>query len=373
MLDDKRLKLMIDLKDIESKAIDQIENILKMDFIVKLAIMPDVHMGYTLPIGGVALTKDVISPVFVGYDIGCGMCLVETNIKASKWNQGKKERIYKAICEAIPVGKTSHEDSQDYVDFVSESKNKNLDKKVNSRLKIQLGTLGSGNHFIELGENKEGKICITIHSGSRNIGHSIATYYMNIKQDGLDKGFLHLDSVEGRQYAADLLFAQNYALDNRKHMMKAVLEILNVKDVDGAIKGMINENHNHAIVLDGGLVLHRKGATPADKGQLGVIPANMRDGVYVTKGLGNDEYLNSASHGCGRTMGRNDAKRNLDVDVFKKGMKGIVASVDKSSLDEAPMAYKDANFVIDAQKGIAVDVIDHIKTLIVVKGTSRPL
>ena len=363
-----KIKTLIPLEDIEPEALKQIKDVASLDIVKKLAIMPDVHTGYDLCIGGVALVDGHISPSFVGYDIGCGMCFVNTGIKTEDIFKTKKERkkVADEIYKNIPVGKSIRKKPLDYRPFKSASGDKNLDKKVNQKLYHSLGTLGSGNHFIEIGENLNGEVCITIHSGSRNIGHSIASYYMK-------KGrFLPVDNYWGQAYIHDMNFALQYALDNRLTMMKQILEILGFteKEINKIMKKtLINENHNHAVITEEG-VLHRKGATPADEGQLGIIPANMKDGVYITVGLGNKEFLSSASHGAGRVLSRRKAKEMIDIKDFKKIMEmaDIVANVSESTKDEAPFAYKDINTVINLQKGVVVDVVDVVKPLINIKG-----
>jgi len=150
-------------------------------------------------------------------------------------------------------------------------------------------------------------------------------------------------------------------------MKKICFDILRVGYNEMNVNSFINENHNHAIITSEG-VLHRKGATPADLGQLGVIPGSMLAGVYITKGLGNTEYLSSASHGAGRKMSRGFAKKNIDLDYFKMQMENIVANVSKETLDEAPDAYKDLEYVMNAQRGKVVNVVDYIKPIINVKG-----
>ncbi|WP_457625006.1 RtcB family protein [Persephonella sp.] len=365
---EEKIKSLIELDEIEPEALKQIYDVASVDIVKKLAIMPDVHAGYDLCIGGVALVDGHISPSFVGYDIGCGMCFVDTGIKTDEIFKSKKdkEKIAQEIYREIPVGKNIRKKPLDYTPFRSASGDKNLDKKVNDKLFHSLGTLGSGNHFIEMGENLEGNLCITIHSGSRNIGHSIASYYMK-------KGrFLPIDSFWGGAYLQDMNFALEYALENRLTMMKIILKILGFteKEIKKIIKkSLINENHNHAVVTDEG-VLHRKGATPADKGQMGIIPANMRDGVYVTVGLGNKEFLSSASHGAGRVMSRRKAKELIDLKEFKRVMEmaDIVAKVSEKTIDEAPFAYKDINKVIKAQDGVVVKVVDVVKPVINIKG-----
>lgn len=328
--------------------------------------MPDVHMGYSLPIGGVALLDDVISPAYVGYDIGCGMCCVILDDNANELTASMKHNIFNEVYRVVPTGLGGELTAPevDIKDFASASGNSDLNNKVNAKLKIQLGTLGSGNHFIEIGKNDSGNIAITIHSGSRNIGHSIASFYMKLNDEGLPKGFFYKNSCLGQAYYRDMVYAQEYALLNRKFMMETILSIFGytLKDY-----GMINENHNHAeIVADG--VLHRKGATPALKEQLGVIPGNMRDGVYITKGLGNKEYLCSASHGAGRVMSRKRAKSEISLADFTNSMKGIIAKVQNSTLDEAPFAYKNLDTVIEYQEGVVIKVVDKITPLINIKG-----
>jgi len=368
-----KLKTLIPIEEIEQSAQQQIYANLEFDFLKKLVIMPDVHMGYTLPIGGVALLDNVISPEYVGYDIGCGMCCVTTDVPVKSLKQKRKEEIFKELYEVIPVGMgLSKTKSEVYEEFKSGSGNQELNDKVNGRLNVQLGSLGGGNHFIEIGGNREGNMCITIHSGSRNPGHSVASYYMKASKtndEDLPKGFLHLDSDLGQAYLQDLNFMLQYALDNRKYMMIDTLYVLDFFPHNAAIyiKNMINENHNHAVVRDDG-VLHRKGATPAEKDTLGVIPGTMKSGVYITKGLGNEEYLSSASHGAGRKFSRTKAKKMIKLSDHEHWMKGIVAKVTKSTIDESHGAYKNLATVVSKQEGIVIDVVDYIKPIINVKG-----
>ncbi|RLF56231.1 MAG: RtcB family protein [Thermoplasmata archaeon] len=370
----EKLFSLIPIHELEQTAQQQIYEALALDFLIKLAVMPDCHTGYTLPIGGVALLDNVISPEYVGYDIGCGMCYIATKIKAKEFfkQESEKIKLFEHIYKTIPVGFNSRKNGYVYYDFQSASRDKELQKKVDNKLNVQLGTLGGGNHFIEIGENNKGYLTITVHSGSRNIGHSIASYYMKLSKKidiDLPKGFFHLNSESGQQYLKDMNFALEYAIDNRKLMISEILLLLGYNEHEISIlvhDHMINENHNHAEVK-GTHVLHRKGATPAEKGQIGIIPGNMKTGVYVTEGLGNEKYLNSASHGAGRTMSRKKAKSTIDMKLFKNQMKGIVAKVDQSTIDEAPDAYKNVYEVIKKQNGIVINIIDHAKPLIKIK------
>ena len=361
-----KLKTLIPMELIESGAQQQIYNILDLECLKKLVVLPDIHMGYFMPIGGVALLDDYISPEMVGYDIGCGVCYIDTGTQVSDIfnTQSSKTHMFNDICKKIPMGVgVEHKKQQDYnVKFISASGDKDLTKNVSYKAEIQLGTLGSGNHFIEIGETKAKTIAITIHSGSRNPGHQIASYYMNKGQ------LLDINSSIGVAYHTDMLYAQKYALENRKQMMTVILDLLGftLQSKSKLMKSLVNENHNHANITPDG-ILHRKGATPADKDQIGIIPGNMRDGVVVTKGLGNKEYLSSSSHGAGRVMSRTKAKKNINYQEFKNSMNGIIANTSKSVLDESPKAYKRLNDVIAAQEGKTIEIVDIVKPIINIK------
>ncbi|SIO26412.1 RtcB family protein [Halodesulfovibrio marinisediminis] len=358
---DPRLKLTLPIEEIEPTALDQIEAALKFPFLKLLAIMPDIHTGYALPIGAVALLEDHVWPAAVGYDIGCGMCHVTTGMKRSELPD--LEELFKHLSDVIPVG--FHElktPAKEVTPFYSASRFAALTDAVMYHAVRQLGTLGSGNHFIEIGGNKEDTVGITVHSGSRRSGWLVGDFYMR-----LTKGPVELRSKIGKAYLKDMKWCLQYALDNRLKMLQACLKALGLNPPPQ--EDIINETHNHAIVTSKG-VLHRKGATPAQKGQLGIIPANMRDGVWITRGLGNKEFLCSASHGAGRRLSRTAAKQLISTSKLKEQMKGIVYPPFKNTalLDEAPDAYKKIDEVIARQDGILVDIIDHFAPLLVMKG-----
>jgi tRNA-splicing ligase RtcB len=363
-----KIKSLIPMNEIEQGAQQQIYDNANIPFVKTIAVMPDCHQGYDLPIGAVALVEDHISPSYVGYDIGCGMiCYEIPQSDINGFNQADRVEVFNLIKEKIPVGFTEH-DNPYPEQFRSQSNDKELTDKVNAKTAKQHGTLGGGNHFIEIGYNAKGTVFITIHSGSRRPGWEIAQWYMNEakKDNQLYHKFFELYSDLGRAYLADMNFALKFALDNRKHMLKEVVKIM--VGHNATLFNYINENHNHATVLDNGDVLHRKGATPARLHELGVIPGSMLSGVYITEGLGNAEYLNSASHGAGRKMSRGAAKKNITLDTFKAQMDGIFANVDATTLDEAPDAYKDLSYVMAAQDGIVIKTIDYIKPIINIKG-----
>ncbi|MBU1001478.1 MAG: RtcB family protein [Proteobacteria bacterium] len=356
-----RLRLTIPLEQIEGGAREQIERTLALPCLKVLAIMPDVHVGYDLPIGGVALLDGHIWPGAVGYDIGCGMCHVLTEKPLAELPD--LHQVYNRILQLIPVGFETHKKKTGFDKFPNVSGDGKLNDVVREKAPIQLGTLGGGNHFIEIGVNPYDIVGITIHSGSRHPGWQIGDYYMK-----KTKGPVPVDSAIARAYVQDMEWALEYALENRAAMMRRCLEALGLGE--DLMQGMINENHNHAEITPAG-VLHRKGATPAESGQLGIIPANMRDGVWITRGLGNEFFLCSASHGAGRTMSRKKARQAIDFRSFMAQMEGIVAPVEPRLLDEAPDAYKKIDDVLKAQDGVLVDVIDHFRPVLVVKGCSE--
>jgi len=365
-----KLRLTIPWESIELEAQNQIRRVLSVPELECLAIMPDVHPGYDLCIGGVALLRGCISPSFVGYDIGCGMCHINLNQTAKDIGLSRpkdREKLFARLQKAVPSG-LGEGNGAIPMDFRSSSGETALNDKVNKTAARQLGSLGSGNHFLEFGENSQSEVGITIHSGSRRAGYDIADWYIRAAKGS----FINLNKELGQAYLHDMTWAMDFALENRRMMLQATLGLLGfgAGEIAAYLHVMTNETHNHAIVQDEGLVLHRKGATPAEKDQLGVIPANQRDGVWVTKGLGNKDFLCSASHGAGRVMTRGAAAKKGSVEQMQKLMKGIVCRTDKGVLDEAPWAYKKIDSVLAAQEGILIEVLDHFTPIIVLKGSS---
>ncbi len=373
----ERLKSLIPLEKIEPEAQTQIWKNLEHDFLIKMAIMPDCHMGYNLPIGGVALLDNVISPSYVGYDISCGVSCVIGNLKFSELSEKDKWDILNRLYKEIPNGVGQGQNKIKYTEeFKSAIEDKKLDDEINLKLNKQYGSLGSGNHFLELGKNNDGFLSVVIHSGSRKPGWLVGNYYMKlskIEDKDLPRYFFHLNGHLGKCYEQDMNFMIKYAYLNRSLMMKQTLKIIGFSniEVDEMMKNkLINETHNHAerYKTNENWVLHRKGATPADFGQFGIIPGNMRDGSYVTSGLGNDEYLSSASHGAGRKMSRTKAKENISLDKLRIQMKDKIVNLKQSLCDEGPDAYKDLDMVIKYQENIVVKIVDKITSELNVKG-----
>ena len=359
-------------ENIEPETLAQFESAMAQDFVVKGALMPDAHKGYSLPIGGVVATKDFVLPAWVGYDIGCGMCAIKTNFPSSLITQ-HRNAIFQAIYQNIPTG-FKHNRKNLRWDYSQFDRTGNLDQIFEKNGLKQLCSLGSGNHFIEIGNDEQNRIWIIVHSGSRNLGHSVATHYMRIASgDGKAReghnGF-QVDSKNGRNYIKDMNFCLEFALENRKQILVKTLEILHKtikkpSSVDVDLTNMINRNHNHAESYEE-MWIHRKGATQARKGMRGVVPGNMRDGSFIVEGLGNPDSLWSSSHGAGRTLGRKKAKRELSLDEFKGTMKGIKAKVSASTLDESPFAYKNIFQVMEKQKSM-IQILHHIRPIINIK------
>ena len=388
------IKLWLDY--IEDGALEQIKNIANLPFIYKwVAVMPDSHQGYGMPIGGVVALDGVISPNMVGKDIGCGMCAVNTHIKAEDVTTEVLKEILGKIREAVPVGFAHHKDKQgdgamptrSIGDF---SEMGVVAEEYDSALR-QLGTLGGGNHFIELQKSNEGELWIMIHSGSRNLGSKVADFYDGIAKDLAKKwhipnvieqelAYLPVDTKEGQDYIREMQYCVDFAFANRKLIMDRVCRIVGETvfspGVQYEFEPMINIAHNYASLehhMGRNVWVHRKGATSAREGEVGIIPGSMGTKSYIVKGLGNPQSFMSCSHGAGRKMGRAEASRRITLEEADKSMEGIVygrwGKDRKGNLDfgEAPQAYKDIDIVMENQKDL-VEIIVELKPLAVIKG-----
>jgi tRNA-splicing ligase RtcB len=384
----------------EEGAIEQAKNLAKLPFIFKqVCLMSDTHQGYGMPIGGVIATKNVVIPNAVGVDIGCGMCAMKTSLTDISTEQlkqilGGSKEYQGGIRSSIPVGFNHHAKKQDEslmpkgsdgLVYYQINKNHIIWSEYNSALK-QLGTLGGGNHFIEVQKGSDGFIWVMIHSGSRNLGYKVAKHYNKIAQelckkwysnipeykgeDGL--AFLPLDTEEGQNYLNEMNYCLKFAYANRKHMLENIKKaFLNV--VDCTFEPEINIHHNYAQLenhFGHNVVVHRKGATSAKEGQLGIIPGSQGTASYIVKGKGNIDSFQSCSHGAGRKMSRGKARATLSLEEEQKKLdeQGILHAIrHKNNLDEASSAYKDIQTVMNEQKDL-VDIVVKLKPLAVVKG-----
>jgi tRNA-splicing ligase RtcB (3'-phosphate/5'-hydroxy nucleic acid ligase) len=355
---------------LEDEALRQFESAMQQPFVVRGALMPDAHAGYSLPIGAVVATDGVILPSWCGYDIGCGMCALPTTFEPEEV-RAKAKTIFDTIYKEVPVGFSHNARATPWPEGESLPRSDKMAEIFAKNGLRQLGSLGGGNHFAEVGSDETGKVWIVLHSGSRGIGHAAATHYMKLASgDGKAReghfGFA-VESAEGQDYITDLAFCLAFALENRREMMRRIVGVLYEHcDGRGDWGGLINRNHNHAELKDG-LWIHRKGATHAEAGMMGVIPGNMRDGSFIVRGKGNPEALWSSSHGAGRVLGRKEAKRILALDSFEIAMANVVALVTAETLDESPLAYKSI-FEVMRQQGDMVETVAHVRPILNIKG-----
>ena len=380
------IKLWLD--DIDAGALEQARNLANLPFVHKhIAVMPDAHLGYGMPIGGVMATSDMIIPNAVGVDIGCGMCAVQTSLQHI--SREKLKHIMGLVRSTVPLGFKHHKNKQ----------NKSLMPKTPGSIPLsdmpivfrefqnaltQLGTLGGGNHFIEIQKGSDDHIWIMIHSGSRNIGFKVANYYnklaiqLNVKWgSSIPKkwqlSFLPMDSEAGRNYFHEMQYCVDFALANRNVMMDRIQDAFLAVAAPVFFQSFINIAHNYAAMethYHKNVIVHRKGATRALDGEMGIIPGSQGTPSYIVKGKGNEESFSSCSHGAGRRMGRKQAQRQLDLHYEQKRLddQDIIHSIrSKRDLDEASSAYKDIDKVIENQLDL-VEVVVELRPLAVIKG-----
>ncbi len=375
------------MDSIDDKTMEQTVNLANLPFAFKhVSLMPDAHSGYGMPIGGVLATEGVIVPNAVGVDIGCGMCAVKSDLMVSEVSRKEMLNILSEIRNKIPIGFNHHKEKQDESLMPQGYDLNNLhviSRQYTAALK-QIGTLGGGNHFIEIQKDSEGFLWLMIHSGSRNLGKQVADFYnkkagqlnelwYSSVDKSVDLAFLPFRTNEARQYYDEMRYCVDFALANRKLMIERVQE--SFYDHFPTIKfgDVINKAHNYAAWenhFDKDVVVHRKGATSAREGEIGIIPGSQGTNSYIVEGLGNKDSFNSCSHGAGRTMGRKEAVRNLDLEEEKRKLDalGIIHAVrSKSDLEEAPSAYKDIEEVMANQQDL-VRIKVELSPVAVIKG-----
>lgn len=382
----------------QDEARQQLVNIAKLPFIHGwVAAMPDVHLGKGATIGSVIPTLGAIIPAAVGVDIGCGMMAVKTSLKAEQLpdNLGP---LRTAIEKAVPHGRTGGRAKLDrgawgnppadvtqawaplQKDFNTIAEKHPSIAKANHC--IHLGTLGTGNHFIEICLDEQGSVWSMLHSGSRGVGNRIGSYFIELAKQDMARWYINLPDrdlayfPEGTDYFDDYVFAvgwaQNYARTNRQLMMRRVLQAL------GEIVGIpfdtqdeaVNCHHNYVQIehhYGKDVWLTRKGAVSARAGELGIIPGSMGACSYIVRGLGNPDSFHSCSHGAGRAMSRSEAKRRFTVDDHKKATADVECRKDATVVDETPAAYKPIDAVMEAQKDL-VEIVYRLKQVVCVKG-----
>ena len=373
---------------VDAKAMQQIENLTTLPFLFHhLAIMPDVHAGMGMPIGGVLACKDVVIPNVVGVDIGCGMCAVKSNYKVTDISQDVlRKKIMNGIRQRIPLGMAHHTQPQPETCLPNghEVERMEVVKRRQSAIVYEVGTLGGGNHFIELQKDEEGNLWVMLHSGSRNLGKLVCEHYNKLAQqlnarwdtvvdEKLRLPFLPVGSVEFKNYWAEMQYCIDFALCNRSLMMQRIQEVITDALPGIALEPMINIAHNYAAWekhYGQNVIVHRKGATLAREGMVGIIPGSQGTASYIVEGLGNAASFNSCSHGAGRVLSRTAAIASLDLqaEVAQLEAKGIVHAIrSQDDMQEATGAYKVIEEVLASQTYL-IKVKTKLLPIAVIKG-----
>ena len=383
----------------EDAAKKQLQNIASLPFIHKwIAVMPDAHQGMGATVGSVVATAGAVIPAAVGVDIGCGMIATRTSLRATDLPDDLKA-IRSRIEAGVPHGRTDNGGKNDrgawkHAPATVAAAWKDLlpryERIVEKHPRIgrgssieQLGTLGTGNHFIEICLDEEDRVWIMLHSGSRGLGNRIGSHFIELAKREMERFFIHLPDAdlaylpEGtthfEHYIEAVGFAQDYAMKNRELMMASVIEALrSVTDLppfDARVTA-VNCHHNyvereHHYGKD--VLVTRKGAVRARVGDLGIIPGSMGARSYIVRGLGNPESFCSSSHGAGRVMSRTEAKRRFTIEDHANATRGIECRKDADVIDETPAAYKPIEDVMKAQRDL-VDIVHTLRQVVCVKG-----
>ena len=380
------IKLWTPVDQVEASALNQLKNTARLPFVFKhVAAMPDVHFGIGATVGSVVASKGAICPAAVGVDIGCGMVAARLNIQPDQVLD-KLPAIRHSIERSVPVGfngnKTVQPDVEAWTGWANApmAQGGGLFQKAMS----QMGSLGGGNHFIELCLDEAGQVWVMLHSGSRNVGKTLAEEHIRKAKDEMKRMFIGLPDPDlayfvekttaFEAYVRDVSWAQEYALWNRSVMMARV-----IKDLSFAVYGenfrvnaldYINCHHNYVARehhFGENVLVTRKGAVRARRGDMGIIPGSMGTRSYIVRGLGNPESFDSCSHGAGRRMSRGQAKRTFTVDDLAAQTAGVECRKDIGVLDEIPGAYKDIDEVMANQADL-VEVVAVLKQVLCIKG-----
>ncbi len=396
-----RVPVKVWTHDIEHEAMQQLINVSQLPIVYgHVAAMPDVHVGIGATVGSVIPTKGAIIPAAVGVDIGCGMNAVRLSLAASDL-PANLHRVRSAIEAAVPIGFAQHESSKVRGSQHARSARAlggrlgaivakhpaltKMQRRFNDTWVCQIGTLGGGNHFIEVCLDEDERVWVMLHSGSRGIGNVMGRYFIEAAKKDAMRNHVNLPDrdlayfSEGARWFDDYVeavdWAQDYALLNRREMMRLVLEVLqrelspriNAWKIDGEA---IDCHHNYVAREEHfgeKLFVTRKGAISARAGELGIIPGSMGAKSYIVRGLGNPESLCSCSHGAGRRMSRTAARRRVNAVDLEAQTRGVECRKDGGVLDEIPGAYKDIDVVMQQQRDL-VEVAHTLKQVVCVKG-----
>jgi tRNA-splicing ligase RtcB len=379
--------------ELEPAARQQLVNIAKLPIVYHhVAAMPDVHLGIGATVGSVIPTKKAIIPAAVGVDIGCGMIARRLSLKGGELDEPALRKVFNQISRDVPVGFDSHQD-RDARTHAAKRFDKGLRRIVERHPGVQkrvgkkaswvnqLGTLGGGNHFIELCLDEENRAWVMLHSGSRGIGNAIGSYFIELARKDAERSELHLPDrdlayfPEGAQHFDDYVeavgWAQDYARANRTEMMELVIDALH-RHLPGfeATDEAVNCHHNYVereTHFGESVWLTRKGAIRAGRGELGIIPGSMGARSYIVRGTGSAESFQSCAHGAGRRMSRNAAQKAFTTRDLEAQTEGVVCRKDRGVLDEIPGAYKNIDEVMANQADL-VEVVHTLKQVLCVKG-----
>ncbi len=374
--------------EIDDKAREQIEHLASLPFVYHhIAVMPDCHGGKGMPIGGVLPTTNVVIPNAVGVDIGCGMCAVKTNLKVADITaEVLRKKIMRGIRKRIPLGKEHHKAAQDtkYLPTGHDIDAMEVVKRRQIAITKEVGTLGGGNHFIELQRDEEGWLWIMIHSGSRNLGKQVGDFYnqramwlndlyYSKVDSNLALPFLPLKTQEFDNYWREMNYCIDFAKCNRGLMMERIEEVIADALPLAEFEPAIDIAHNYAAWenhFGANCIVHRKGAVRARAGEVGIIPGSQGTCSYIVEGLGNPDSFMSSSHGAGRLMSRTQAVQTLNLkdEIDRLEAKGIIHAIrSQNDLEEAASAYKDIDKVIALETDL-VKVKTKLEPLAVIKG-----
>ena len=379
--------------DIDSDSIEQLKKMAQLQFIYShIAVMPDVHVGKGATVGSVIPTKNAIIPAAVGVDIGCGMNAVRLNLKASQLPDNLAP-LRHAIERKVPVGFELHKQIKAKASSIIPLEKRlqpiiqkhpglvRMLRKFDATWQKQLGTLGGGNHFIELCLDENQDVWIMLHSGSRGLGNVIGTYFIELAKKEAQHRFGHVPdkdlsyfaegSASFNDYVEAVEWAQNYAFENRREMMRLILEAIRpLLPPFQMTKEAINCHHNYVSRenhFGEDLLITRKGAIRAGQDELGIIPGSMGARSYIVKGKANPKSFCSCSHGAGRKMSRNKAKLLFSQDDLIQQTQGIECRKDAGVIDEIPSAYKDIDQVMANQSDL-IEIVHTLKQILCIKG-----
>lgn len=320
--------------------------------------MPDVHYGKGSTVGTTMTVTDRITPFFIGVDIGCGVNVTELKLTKKEASDKKFLKAFdRNVRQNVPLGFKRHNNFKDSPFLKREDflMSEHIDEKTFHQ---SIGTLGGGNHFISLESTNDGKVYLLIHSGSRNVGHTVATYYQDMADEMNPferKGESYLIGEMFENYLHDLALAQKYALQNRIAMSEAILDSAGLEKRD-----RFDSVHNY---IDTETMIARKGAISAKKNEKIVIPFNARDGSVIARGKGNEEWNQSAPHGAGRVMSRTQAKKRISLPEYQKMMKDVYStSISKQTLDEAPVAYNNQKKILTLAAP-TIEVLEYLRPI----------